>query len=72
MIKKIEYKGVSNRLLRELGWVKVIRRSRDTPRNEELALQDIDKLLALRKDLLKIRRDASTFISLIFHSYDPI
>src|ERR1700761_1027239 len=51
MTKKIEHKGVSNRLLRELGWVKVICGHRDTPRNAELELQDVEKHLILRKEL---------------------
>jgi hypothetical protein len=72
MTKKIEHKGVSNRLLRELGWVKVVRGNRDTPRNDELELQDVDKHLTLRKELLKLRKDATAFIRLVFHSHDLI
>lgn len=72
MTKKIEHKGVSNRLLRELGWVKVVSGNRDTPRNTEIALQDIDKLISLRKELLGLRKDAAGFVRKIFHSHDPI
>lgn len=72
MTKKIEHKGVSNRLLRELGWVKVIRGNRDTPRNDEIQLQDADKLLALRKELCKSQKDAAAFIARVFHSHEPL
>ena len=72
MTKKIEHKGVSNRLLRELAWVQVTGGNRDTPRNEELALQDVDKLLARRRELLKLRKDAAAFLRSIFRSHDPV
>jgi hypothetical protein len=72
MTKKIEHKGVSNRLLRELEWVKVIHGNRDTPHNSEIQLQDVDKHLAMRKELLKLRKDAPAFIRLVFRSHDPI
>lgn len=72
MVKKIEHKGVSNRLLRELGWVKVIAGNRDTPRNSELQLQDSDQLVVMRKELLNLRKDAAGFVRKIFHDHNPI
>lgn len=72
MTKKIEHKGINNRLLRELGWVKVVRGNRDTPRNEELELQDVDKHLSLRRELLNLRKDAPAFIRRVFRDHDPI
>jgi len=72
MTKKIEHKGVSNRLLRELGWVKVIRGHRDTPRNSELELQDVDQLLLFHKELLGLHKDAAAFIRRVFRSHDPV
>jgi hypothetical protein len=71
MVKKVEHKGISNRLLLVLGWVKVIRGNRDSPRNDELQLQDVDKLLTFRKELLKLRKDALGFVGVVFHSRDP-
>ena len=29
--KRVEYKGVNNRLLQDIGWVEVVNRNRDTP-----------------------------------------
>jgi hypothetical protein len=72
MTKKIEHKGVSNRLLRELGWAKVVRGNQDTPHNDDIELQDVDKHLNLRKELLKLRKNASAFVRLVFHSHDPL
>lgn len=70
MTKKIEHKGVNNRLLRELGWVKVIRGNRDTPRNDEIQLQDVEKLLAFRKELCKLQKDAAAFVGRVFRSHE--
>jgi len=70
MVKKVEHKGIGNRLLLVLGWVKVIQGNRDTPRNDELQLQDMDKLLIFRKELLKLRKDALSFVGVVFRSRD--
>ena len=45
MTKKIKYKGINNRFLRELGWVRVIYKKRDAPRNSDLMLLPIEELL---------------------------
>ncbi|KAF2470800.1 uncharacterized protein BDR25DRAFT_355282 [Lindgomyces ingoldianus] len=34
-----QHKGVSNRILRELGWVVVVRGNQDSPQNSELSLR---------------------------------
>ncbi|KAL6154894.1 hypothetical protein ACJQWK_11937 [Exserohilum turcicum] len=72
MTKKIEHKGVSNRLLRELGWIKVVQGNRDSPRNSEIMLQDQAALLKRRRELMSLRSDADGFIGSIFRSCDRI
>ena len=71
MTKKIEHKGVGNRLLRELGWVQV-QGKRPNPRNSELRLRPVDELLRLRSELLSLRKDAGRFIACVFHSHDEV
>lgn len=71
MTKKLEHKGVSNRLLRELGWV-VTESQRDTPRNSELRLRPEGQLLQLRTDLLSLRRDPAGFIARIFNTHNNV
>ena len=68
----IEHKGVSNRLLRELRWVQVVRNNRDSPRNSDLVLQRQGELLRMRRELMRLRNDAVGFIGLVFRSYDSI
>jgi hypothetical protein len=68
----VEYKGVSNRLLRELRWVQVVRDNRDSPRNSDLVLQRQGELLRMRRELMRLRNDAVGFIGLVFRSYDSI
>jgi hypothetical protein len=67
-----EHKGISNRLLRKLGWIKVIRGNRDTPRNSEVSLQDREQLLRYRRELMSLRHDAVGFIGLVLRSHDRI
>lgn len=71
MTKKIEHKGVGNRLLRELGWVQV-RGSRPNPRNSELSLRPEGELLRLRAELLSLRKDPVGFIACVFRSHDEV
>ena len=71
MTKKIEHKGVTNRLLREMGWVQDHGR-RDNPRNSDLSLRPVDELLKLRAELLSLRRDPAGFIAQVFHSHDSV
>ena len=68
----VEHKGVSNRLLRELEWVQVVRGNRDSPRNSDLTLQSREKLLRRRRELISLRNDAFGFIRSVFRSYDNI
>lgn len=63
---------MSNRLLRELGWVQVARGNRDSPRNSDLALQSREELLRRRRELMGLRNDAVGFIGSVFRSYDSI
>lgn len=71
-VESAEHKGISNRLLRELGWIKVLRGNRDTPRNSEVSLQDKEGLLRWRRELMSLRQDAVGFLGLVFRSYDAI
>jgi len=72
MTKKVEHKGVNNRVLRELGWIVVVRGKRDTPRNSDVELQTVEELMDARADLLGLRKDATRFIGRVFHSDDSI
>jgi hypothetical protein len=63
---------VSNRILRELGWVEVVRGNRDSPRNSEVALRGVEDLLHLRGKFMSLRKNAAGFIRLVFHSHDSI
>ena len=67
-----EHKGVSNRILREIGWVTVVKGNRDSPRNSDLALRDKVELVQMRKELLSLQKTAAGFIGKIFHSYDSL
>lgn len=71
MTKKIEHKGVNNRLLRELGWVQD-RSRRENPRNSDLSLRPVDELLKLRADLLSLRKDPAGFVARVFRSRDSV
>jgi len=71
MTKKIEHKGVGNRLLRELRWVQV-QGNRPNPRNSELQLRPVDELLRLRTELLSLRKDPAGFIAYVFCSHDEV
>lgn len=68
----LEHKGVSNRLLRELGWIEVIRGNRDSPRNSEVMLRDQGALVKRRRELMSLRSDAEGFIGSVFRSCDRI
>lgn len=63
---------MSNRIIRELGWVQVACGNRDSPRNSELVLQEDSTLQLLRADLLRLRSNAEGFIGRIFHSHADI
>ncbi|EXK78739.1 hypothetical protein FOQG_16612 [Fusarium oxysporum f. sp. raphani 54005] len=67
MTKKIEHKGVNNRMLRELGWIKV-KGNRDSLRNCESRLTPKDELFKLRNDLIFLMREPRNFISCVFKS----
>ncbi|KAF5239888.1 hypothetical protein FOXYS1_15478, partial [Fusarium oxysporum] len=64
MTKKI---GVNNRMLRELGWIKV-KGNRDSPRNCESRLTPKDELFKLRNDLIFLMKEPRNFISCVFKS----
>jgi hypothetical protein len=63
---------VNNRVLRELGWVVVVKGNRNNPRNSDVELQSRDKLMRMRKELLSSRKHAEGFIGQIFHTHDNI
>jgi hypothetical protein len=71
MTKKIEHKGVNNRVLRQLGWVQV-NGNRATPRNSDLRLREAGELLALRSELLSLRKQPASFIRRVFGSDDTM
>lgn len=71
IVLETEHKGVNNRMLRELEWVRV-KGERDSPRNSDLTLEDRATLKALRKDLIALMDDADRFIGRIFRSFDRI
>lgn len=66
-----EHKGVSNRVLRELGWVHVSS-GRDSPRNSECTLASEGELYRLYQELLALRSEPSSFIGRIFNSNDKV
>lgn len=68
----IEHKGVSNRLLRELHWVKVVRGNRDSPRNSDLMLQNREMLLRRHRELISLQKNAVGFVRSVFRSGDSI
>ncbi|KAF2469709.1 uncharacterized protein BDR25DRAFT_38440 [Lindgomyces ingoldianus] len=59
-------------MLRELGWVVVVRGNRDSPRNSELSLRSVEDLLQMRNKLMSLRKTPAGLIGMIFHSYDSI
>jgi hypothetical protein len=63
---------VNNRLLRELGWIKVVHGNRDSPRNTEVSLQAQEELLRRHRELLSLRSNAVSFVGLVFRSHDSI
>ncbi|KAK1613482.1 hypothetical protein BDP81DRAFT_412077 [Colletotrichum phormii] len=69
--KKIEHKGCSNRMLRELGWV-TSKSQRDSPQNTDLQLRPRDELLVLFRELRAAIKRPDDFISMVFHSQDKI
>jgi hypothetical protein len=71
MTKKIEHKGVNNRMLVKLGWV-VSSSQRENPRNSELKLRGVEELMRVRKELLSLRGDARGFIAQVFGSYEEV
>ncbi|KAF6806529.1 hypothetical protein CPLU01_15896 [Colletotrichum plurivorum] len=71
MTKKIEHKGCSNRMLRQLGWVDSKTR-RDSPRNTDLQLRPRSVLLETLQALQAAIRQPDNFIAMIFGSNDGI
>jgi hypothetical protein len=66
-IHGLEHKGVNNRVLRELGWIKV-KGNRDSPRNCESCLAPNEDLVKFRDDLVFLMKEPRTFIKCIFKS----
>jgi hypothetical protein len=59
-------------MLRQLGWVEVMKGARPTPRNTELRLRPTDELLAMRKELLHLQKNARMFIARVFGSRSDV
>jgi hypothetical protein len=59
-------------MLRELGWIKVVRGNRDSPRNSEVTLRAQEELLRRHRELLSQRNHAVRFVGLVFRSHDSI
>jgi hypothetical protein len=72
MTKKIEHKGVNNRLLMKLGWIESIKGNRKNPRNSDMRLVDRSKLTQRYRELLRSRRDAAHFIGQVFRSREEV
>ncbi|KAH7183772.1 hypothetical protein BKA60DRAFT_671607, partial [Fusarium oxysporum] len=70
MTKKIEHKGVNNRLLRELGWIQV-KGNRDSPRNCESRLAPREELNKRRRDLIYLLKEPRSFIASVFRDSSP-
>ncbi|KAE9565702.1 hypothetical protein CGMCC3_g18113, partial [Colletotrichum fructicola] len=71
MTKKIEHKGCSNRMLRELGWV-TSKSNRDSPRNTDLQLRPQEDLLQTFRELRSAMKRPDDFIGVVFNSQDSI
>jgi hypothetical protein len=72
MTKKIEHKGVNNRLLMKLGWIEAVRGSRKNPRNSDLVLADRSRLMQVHRELMRSRKDAAQFIGQVFRSREEV
>jgi hypothetical protein len=72
MTKKIEHKGVNNRLLMKLGWTEAIRGSRENPHNSDMVLADRSRLMQVYRELARSRKDATQFIGQVFRSRDEV
>lgn len=72
MTKKIEHKGVNNRLLAKLGWIEAIRGSRKNPRNSDMRLADRSKLMQMYRELIRSRKDAAQFVGQVFRSREEV
>ncbi|KFY67365.1 hypothetical protein V496_01635 [Pseudogymnoascus sp. VKM F-4515 (FW-2607)] len=71
MTKKMEHKGINNRILKKLEWVQQ-HGSRDNPRNYELTLRSREELLAFLTELLSLMDSPAAFIGRIFRSDDTV
>ncbi|EXM14330.1 hypothetical protein RAB80_016449 [Fusarium oxysporum f. sp. vasinfectum] len=72
MMKRMEHRGISNRILCKLGWVvrNPTYKYRENPWNCELDLRPDKELLELRTKLLSLMNDPPAFISLVFNTQD--
>lgn len=67
MVKKIEQKGVSNRMLVELGWI-TVKGNRTHTHFSDSTLRSEEDLCALRRSLLHARKNPEAFIATVFQS----
>ncbi|KAH7010649.1 uncharacterized protein B0I36DRAFT_341883 [Microdochium trichocladiopsis] len=66
-----ERKGCNNRMLVSLGWI-VAKGSRENPRNTKCSLQDPERLMQLRKELLAARKPLVDSLAMVFGDEDEI
>ncbi|KAF5486596.1 hypothetical protein CGCA056_v015058 [Colletotrichum aenigma] len=71
MTKKIEHKGCSNRMLRELGWV-TSKSNRDSPPKHRTCSAASRDLLQTLRELRSAMKRPDDFISVVFNSQDSI
>lgn len=60
-------------MLRELGWITVVRGNRHSPKNSDCRLSDTSQLLAMERNLVRLaKEDAASFILQVFHTEDRV
>ena len=69
MTKKMEHKGVNNRFLCEMGWVRTTS-TRPNPRNKDLELQPGPKLLERLKGLRSLQKRPNLYFEEVFLSQE--
>ncbi|GKU15179.1 unnamed protein product [Fusarium langsethiae] len=74
MMKRMEHRGINNRILCKLGWVvrNPTYKYRENPWNCELDLRPDEELLELRTKLLSLMNDPPAFIGLVFDTQDDV
>lgn len=72
MVKKMEHKGVNNRMLCQMGWLRRTDTSqRLNPRMDEVTLRHKEDLFRYRNDLLSATSEPTVFFARIFGDNKP-